>query len=194
VDVAALEPGRHRVRVARDGYAPAQLSLEIQAGTPPPPLQFVMTPLATLVPTDPEPPRAATASLTVSTGARAATAKTVSPPPPVAGRGQPEPLLAAWVHELEHDPNITRPRRLSGPEVRYPEAARRLRFGGMVLVEMVVTERGRPEDVRVLHGAGDVLDRAVVDAVRGWKFEPARKGGRPVRVRWRYSQNFDPSA
>ena len=181
VDSPDLPPGLHRVRVARQGYAPAELTLEMQPGTTPPPLQFVMTPLATLAPavvaSAPPSPRPSRTGV-------AATA-------PSAATGA---LLPAWVHDLERDPTITRPWRKIGARAPYPEAAQRLRFGGTVDVEMVVTERGETTDIRVLHGAGDVLDRAVVETVRGWRFEPARKDGRPVRVRWRYSQTFNPSA
>ncbi|HEX6739194.1 MAG TPA: energy transducer TonB, partial [Vicinamibacteria bacterium] len=130
----------------------------------------------------------------LSLAAAASAAPSRPSPAPSAAPAGNAPLLPAWVHDLERDPAITLPRRISGATVRYPEAARRLRFGGLVMVEMVITERGETADVRVLHGAGDVLDQAVVDAVRGWRFEPARKGGRPVRVRWRHSHNFDPSA
>ena len=37
--------GRHKVRVAVDGYAPAELSLDIAAGTAPAPLRFVLEPV-----------------------------------------------------------------------------------------------------------------------------------------------------
>jgi len=41
-------------------------------------------------------------------------------------------------------------------------------------------------------GVGAGRDRRHrVDAVRRWRFEPARKGGVKVSVRWRYQQTFD---
>jgi outer membrane biosynthesis protein TonB len=35
-----------------------------------------------------------------------------------------------------------------------------------------------------------VLDKAVLDAVRGWRFEPATKGGVKVKVRWTARQTY----
>ena len=42
-----LRPGLHQVRVAEEGYAPAELTFEIPEGMSPPPLRFVMAPLFT---------------------------------------------------------------------------------------------------------------------------------------------------
>jgi protein TonB len=57
-------------------------------------------------------------------------------------------------------------------------------------VEITVTEGGAARDVRVLESAGAILDEAVVAAVSKWRFEPARKQGIKVRVRWKYRQTF----
>jgi protein TonB len=186
VDSALLAPGRHQVRVVREGYAPAQLSLEIEPGMTPPPLRFLMTPLATLPPAVSEPP----AHLTVPSPAAANVAA------PLASHVRltpPSPPLPGAVHDLERDPDIVKPRRIAGKDPVYPEAANRLRFGGVVDVEMVVTERGETADIRVLDGAGEVLDRAAVEAMRAWRFTPALKDGQPVRVRLRYQHRFDPT-
>ncbi len=45
VALARVRPGVHMVRVARDGYAPAGLTLEVRNGEPLLPLRFVMEPL-----------------------------------------------------------------------------------------------------------------------------------------------------
>ena len=182
VDSALLQPGRHEVRVARKGYAPAQLTLDIEPGMAPPPLRFQMTPLATLPSAVPEPP-AERVALNTAAVAAAVTHRV---------RPSPSPLPGA-VHDLERDPTIVKPRRTEGRKPVFPEAAQRLRFGGEVSGDMVITENGETTDIRILDGAGEVLDRAAVDAVRTWRFTPARKDGRPVRVRMRFHQRFDPT-
>ena len=42
----------------------------------------------------------------------------------------------------------------------------------------------------VVESAGPVLDEAVLDAVRGWRFEPATKAGVRVKVRWTARQTY----
>jgi len=87
-------------------------------------------------------------------------------------------------------PGVTPPRRVKGAPASYPDAARRHRLTGTVTVTMIVTETGEVEEPTVTESAGHILDAAVLDAVRGWRFEPARKDGRPVRIRWTIRQTY----
>jgi serine/threonine-protein kinase len=79
----------------------------------------------------------------------------------------------------------TPPKRTKGDSPSSPEIARRFRLEGSVMVDLLVDEKGRPQDLHVVESAGEVLDRAVLEAVRGWRFEPARKDGIKVKVRLR---------
>ncbi len=45
LSIREMRPGLHQVRVAQEGYAPAELTFEILEGTTPSPLRFVMAPL-----------------------------------------------------------------------------------------------------------------------------------------------------
>jgi TonB family protein len=47
---------------------------------------------------------------------------------------------------------------------------------------MVVAADGRPRDIRVARSLGMGLDEKALEAVRTWRFEPARKDGHPVAV------------
>ena len=54
---------------------------------------------------------------------------------------------------------------------------------GSVSVRIEVDANGVPGDVRVVERSGERsrdLDRAVINAVRDWRFEPAMKDGKPV--------------
>jgi protein TonB len=76
-------------------------------------------------------------------------------------------------------------RPLGGYQVRprYPESARQQRIEGTTLLRARVTERGRVETVEVERSAGHRdLDRSAADAVRRWRFDPARRGEEPVAV------------
>lgn len=64
---------------------------------------------------------------------------------------------------------------------RYPESARRRGIEGTVLLKMRITAQGRVEDVQVARSAGHPdLDESAIEAVRRWRFEPARRNGAPV--------------
>jgi protein TonB len=67
-------------------------------------------------------------------------------------------------------------------EPDYPEAARKARIEGVVILEAVITAQGGVEDVRVVHSAGLLLDSAAAEAVRRWTYRPGTLNGRAVRV------------
>ena len=65
----------------------------------------------------------------------------------------------------------------------YPSSARRLGIQGTTLLSVLVAEDGRVADVVVKQSAGHPdLDQAATDAVRRWRFEPARRGSEAVAV------------
>jgi periplasmic protein TonB len=66
---------------------------------------------------------------------------------------------------------------------RYPDSARRQGIEGTVSLKVRVTERGTVEEVQVEQSAGyPDLDRAAVEAVRRWRFSPARQGNQPMAI------------
>ena len=77
---------------------------------------------------------------------------------------------------------------VSTPEVifkvdpEFSEEARRAKFMGVVLVNLIVDQQGRPQDVHVLRGVGMGLDGKAVDAVKLYRFKPAMAAGKPVAV------------
>ena len=69
-------------------------------------------------------------------------------------------------------------------EVRpdYTEEARRRGLEGDVVLEIVVRSDGMVGNVKVMQGLGGGLDQRAIDAVRQWRFSPARRFGTPVDV------------
>lgn len=66
---------------------------------------------------------------------------------------------------------------------RYPAQALRSGVEGSVNVRIELDANGVPTDVQVVERSGERsrdLDRAVVEAARKWRFEPAMKDGKPV--------------
>jgi eukaryotic-like serine/threonine-protein kinase len=225
-----LQPGRHKIRVEAAGYAPAELSLEIPPGAPPPPLRFVMEPVAARIAVTSEPPGARvqldgravgstplepmaippgrhrvqvdkagfspfSREVVTRLGEGLEVNATLAPVSPALS-GLPTPpttLASAWVAEgdlVSLGSGVKPPKKVSGDSAPYPEIARRMGMLGTVGVEMIVDEQGVPQDLRIAESAGQVLDRAVLDAMRNWRFEPATKNGVKVKVRWHQRQSF----
>jgi protein TonB len=69
-------------------------------------------------------------------------------------------------------------------EVRpdYTEEARRRGVEGDVELEIVVRADGSVGNVKVIRGLGSGLDQRAADAVRQWRFSPAKRFGTPVDV------------
>jgi TonB family protein len=69
-------------------------------------------------------------------------------------------------------------------EVRpvYTDDARRQRIEGDVILEIVVRSDGSVGSIRVKRSLGGGLDQRAIDAVRQWRFNPARRHGTPVDV------------
>lgn len=70
---------------------------------------------------------------------------------------------------------------LHNPKPSYPAVARSRHWEGRVVLRVKVLPDGRCGEVAVQQGSGhDVLDEAALEAVRGWNFVSAKRGGRPV--------------
>jgi TonB family protein len=100
----------------------------------------------------------------------------------------PSPLKEGDLVEVSAD--VTPPRKISGDSASYPRKAERGHMQGLVVIDMIVTEKGDVTDLRVLESAGEVLDQAVLAAVATWRFEPATKHGTKVKVHWQARHRF----
>jgi TonB family protein len=226
VALTSVRPGVHMVRVARDGYAPAGLTLEVRNGEPLLPLRFVMEPLSAKLRVHSEPAAAIVRvdgqtvgttpleSLDLAPGHHEVRVERRGYAPATqavegrggqtvevslrlardrSGRSARAPLKPPPVRQgdlVVMDATVTPPQRIKGEAAKYPEMAQRFKFLGKITVEFLVDEKGRPQDLKVIESAGEVLNAAVLDAVRGWQFTPARKNGIPVKVRWQWTQEF----
>src|SRR6185369_4062002 len=85
---------------------------------------------------------------------------------------------------------VSAPRILFSPDPDYSEEARKAKYQGTVVLWVVVGPDGRPRDIRVQRSLGLGLDEKAMEAVRQWKFEPARKDGQPVAVQINVEVNF----
>src|SRR5437588_127556 len=70
--------------------------------------------------------------------------------------------------------SVTAPRVLYQPDPEYTEEARKAKYQGVCVIWLIVGPDGQPRDVRVARTLGMGLDQKAIDAVRQWKFDPAR--------------------
>ena len=85
---------------------------------------------------------------------------------------------------------ITPPRRISGGEPNYTEAARRDKVQGTVVLSVMIGEDGSVRDVSVLRTLRPDLDESSVQAVRQWRFQPAMKDGAAIPFRTQVETSF----
>jgi protein TonB len=70
---------------------------------------------------------------------------------------------------------------LQGAAPRYPTAARKAGWEGLVVARVRVDTRGRAASVFILESSGyPLLDQAVTRAVRKWMFTPATQAGKAI--------------
>ncbi len=85
---------------------------------------------------------------------------------------------------------VSKPEVISKVEPEYSEEARKAKFQGVVLLDIVVDEKGNPRDVKVARALGLGLDQKAIEAVQKWRFRPGMKDGKPVAVTARIEVNF----
>lgn len=77
---------------------------------------------------------------------------------------------------------ITPPHAISSPDPEYSEAARQMKFHGATVISLIVNADGSVRDAQIVVPLGAGLDDKAVEAVRHWKFEPAKKDSQAVAV------------
>lgn len=105
-------------------------------------------------------------------------------PRPVETRPAPQSIVSS---------SAPRPLPDQSPAPRYPVAALRRGEGGEVIVRAEIGPDGVPTSVSIVSGSGSRhLDRAAQEAVRRWRFEPARSNGVPTVGSVQVPINFNP--
>jgi TonB family protein len=158
-----LPPGSVSLRVEKDGYRPWTSDTRLKAG------------------------ESRTLEARLEAVAAAAPPPTAAPPPPPAAPAVREGDLVALTGD------VTPPRKVKSASPNVPSIAHRKRLAGSVLLEFVVGIDGRVEDVKVVESAHEVLDKAAIEAVQQWRYEPATSHGVKVRVTQRARFTFQAS-
>jgi TonB family protein len=76
---------------------------------------------------------------------------------------------------------LTQARPSETPQPIYPESARREGREGRVILRVLIDDQGRSKEVEVNRSSGsEALDRAAAEAIKRWRFHPARHGANSV--------------
>jgi TonB family protein len=85
---------------------------------------------------------------------------------------------------------VSRPKPIYSPDPEFSDEARKNKYQGTVVLRLIVTADGRTSDIHVIRSLGMGLDEKAVEAARQWRFDPAKKDGRPVPVEVDMEINF----
>jgi TonB family protein len=83
---------------------------------------------------------------------------------------------------VEMREGVTRPRAKFTPEPEFTEVARKERYQGELVLEMIVDNTGKIRAANILRPLGMGLDENAVKSILTWRFDPARVDGKPVAV------------
>jgi TonB family protein len=86
---------------------------------------------------------------------------------------------------------VSEPKILFEPEAEFSDEARRAKYQGLCIVQIIVDAQGNPQNPRVVRSLGMGLDEKAKEAVMKYKFKPAMKDGKtPVAVMLNVEVNF----
>ena len=85
---------------------------------------------------------------------------------------------------------VSAPQVLFKVDPEYSEEARKAKYSGTVVIQLVVDPSGHGRDIRVIRSLGLGLDEKAIEAVNKWKFRPGLRNGQPVAVMATIEVNF----
>ena len=72
---------------------------------------------------------------------------------------------------------------LKTPQPDFPDALKDKGISGIVAISCVIDETGKILSALVSKSTRFEFEKPALDAIQNWKFKPARKDGKPVKVR-----------
>ncbi len=106
-------------------------------------------------------------------------------------RKQPVPEQENGVYRVRASSTFSRPVCEKCPNAEYTKLARARSTEGIVSLLLTVTPEGETRDIAVLKRVGDGLTDAAVEAVKKWKFKPARlRNGTVIPARVKIDVTF----
>jgi protein TonB len=66
---------------------------------------------------------------------------------------------------------------------KFPEDMKRQGTSGLVTVSCMIDEKGNVTDPKVVKSTNDAFTEPAVEALKKWKFKPAKKDGEAIAIR-----------
>jgi TonB family protein len=85
---------------------------------------------------------------------------------------------------------FVQPKLVHRVDPEYTDQARRADFQGVTVIGLVVDTHGKPQNIHVVRPLGMGLDEKAIEAIQGYRFEPAVFQGHPVAVEINIEVNF----
>jgi TonB family protein len=77
---------------------------------------------------------------------------------------------------------VTAPKPIHTPDPEFSEEARKAKYQGKSVLEVIIAQDGRIHEINVSKPAGNGLDERAIKVARQWTFQPAVLNGKPVAV------------
>lgn len=94
------------------------------------------------------------------------------------------------VYSTKDDKSVTQPKLVHKVEPAYTEQAREAKISGSVKLSLIVEKEGVASNLKIVGSLDPGLDANAIAAVKQWRFQPATKDGKPVRVQAIIIVNF----
>ncbi|HSM88139.1 MAG TPA: energy transducer TonB [Candidatus Limnocylindrales bacterium] len=105
------------------------------------------------------------------------------------GSGHGGPGVGSGIFHIGN--GVGAPRPIYVPDPEFSDEARKAKYQGVVVLDIIVGADGRVHNPRLVRSLGMGLDEKAIEGVKVWKFEPARKDGRPVAVEMQVEVSFN---
>lgn len=102
-----------------------------------------------------------------------------------------DPLPSPSVVHTPQEAGLTLPRLIHPAKAKHTDEARKAKFRGICMVQLVVDAQGIPKNVHVTKPLGMGLEKSAIEAVKQERFEPGRYLGYPVAVAMSLKVSFD---
>jgi protein TonB len=90
---------------------------------------------------------------------------------------------SAWADDTIYTKVDENPVPVKTPPPKYPDSMKREGTSGVVAIVIVIDEKGGIDNASVSKSSHPDFEKPALEAVRNWKFKPAKKDGVAVKVR-----------